>query len=248
MATDSSSAKGLVVITGASAGIGAACAQAFSAAGHPLLLLARRVEPMEALALPNSLCEPVDVADLDAVNAAVAKAVERFGPVDCIVNNAGCMLLSAFVDQDPKEIERMISVNVFGVINGCKAVMSDMIERKAGTIINISSIAGRKLFPSHSVYCATKFAVHAFTEAIREEASEHGVRCCVIAPGVVETELLSHTSSEAIKDGYKSWKTGELKGKPLLPEDIAQTTLFAYQMPAHATVREIVIGPTFQKA
>src|SRR3546814_763757 len=109
----------------------------------------------------------------------------------------------------------MVNVNVVGVLNGMQAVLAGMIERQSGTIINISSIAGRKAFPNHAAYCATKFGVHALTETVREEVSAHNVRCITVAPGVVETELLSHTTSDAIKEGYQKWKDEGLKGKPL---------------------------------
>ncbi|MGL5038008.1 MAG: SDR family oxidoreductase, partial [Aeromonas sp.] len=136
--------KSLVVITGASAGIGAAIARAFSAAGHPLLLLARRIEPMLALNLPHALCISVDVTDTAAMKAAVLQAEAKFGPVGGLVNNAGVMLLGQADVQDPAEWQQMLNINVMGVLNGVHAVLAGMKERRSGTIINISSIAGRK--------------------------------------------------------------------------------------------------------
>ena len=153
--------KSLVVITGASSGIGAAMAKSFSAAGHPLLLLARRVEAMQALELPNSLSISVDVTDAAAIKTAITQAEAQFGPVGCLINNAGVMLLGQIDVQDPNEWSRMLNINVMGVLNGIHAVLADMKARKTGTIINISSVAGRKTFPNHAAYCATKFAVHA---------------------------------------------------------------------------------------
>ncbi|MGL5359503.1 MAG: SDR family oxidoreductase, partial [Shewanella sp.] len=186
----------LVVITGASSGIGAAIAKSFSAAGHPLLLLARRVEPMQALGLPRSLAIGVDVTDADAIKAAIQQAEAQFGPVGCLINNAGVMLLGQIDTQDANEWSRMLNINVLGVLNGIQAVLAEMKARKTGTIINISSVAGRKTFPNHAAYCATKFAVHALTENIREEVAMDDVRLITIAPGAVETELLSHTTRE----------------------------------------------------
>ena len=185
--------KSLVVITGASSGIGAAMAKSFSAAGHPLLLLARRVEAMQALELPNSLSISVDVTDGAAIKTAITQAEAQFGPVGCLINNAGVMLLGQIDVQDPNEWSRMLNINVMGVLNGIHAVLADMKARKTGTIINVSSVAGRKTFPNHAAYCATKFAVHALTENIREEVAMDDVRLITIAPGAVETELLSHT-------------------------------------------------------
>lgn len=238
--------KPLVVITGASSGIGEATAKDFSKKGYPLLLLARRIEKLEALKLPNALCKPVDVTNRESFSHALEEAESQFGPVDCLVNNAGCMLLGDIAAQDPKEWERMISVNLMGVLNGIHCVLKNMIERKAGTVINVSSIAGRKTFPNHAVYCATKFAVHALTENIREETSQDDVRFTTIAPGVVETELLSHTTSEKIKTDYNSWKAE--MSQPLQPQDIADCILYAYQQPQRICIREIVIGPTRQSA
>lgn len=237
--------KSLVVITGASSGIGAAIAKSFSAAGHPLLLLARRVEAMQALDLPNSLSISVDVTDADAIKAAINQAETLFGPVGCLINNAGVMLLGQIDTQDPNEWSRMLNINVMGVLNGIHAVLAGMKVRKTGTIINISSVAGRKTFPNHAAYCATKFAVHALTENIREEVAMDDVRLITIAPGAVETELLSHTTDDAIKAGYHDWKTQ--MGGVIAPENVAAAALFAWQQPQNVCVREIVLAPTRQQ-
>jgi NADP-dependent 3-hydroxy acid dehydrogenase YdfG len=237
--------KELIVITGASSGIGEATAKAFSALGHPLLLLARRVERLIALNLPNTLCLKVDVTDRNAVKAAIGEAEREFGPVGLLVNNAGVMLLGLAHEQDPQEWESMFEVNVNGVLNGIHAVLPSMIARQTGTIINISSIAGRKTFPAHAVYCGTKFAVHAMTENIREEVAPHNVRLITIAPGAVETELLSHTTSDTIKDNYQDWKKSI--GGVLSAEDIARAILYAYQQPQGVCIREIVLAATGQQ-
>ncbi|GIU50045.1 SDR family oxidoreductase [Shewanella sp. KT0246] len=237
--------KQLIVITGASSGIGAAMAKAFSTKGHPLLLLARRIEPMQALQLENSLSISVDVTDATAMKQAIATAEEKFGPVGCLINNAGVMLLGQADVQEPAEWSQMLNVNVMGVLNGIHCVLADMKARKTGTIINVSSIAGRKTFPNHAAYCATKFAVHALTENIREEVAMDDVRMVTIAPGAVETELLSHTTNQDIKDGYADWK--EVMGGVLAAEHIAETAVFAYEMPQNVCVREIVLAPTRQQ-
>ncbi|MGI2197466.1 SDR family oxidoreductase [Shewanella baltica] len=237
--------KSLVVITGASSGIGAAMAKSFSAAGHPLLLLARRVEAMQALELPNSLSISVDVTDAAAIKTAITQAEAQFGPVGCLINNAGVMLLGQIDVQDPNEWSRMLNINVMGVLNGIHAVLADMKARKTGTIINVSSVAGRKTFPNHAAYCATKFAVHALTENIREEVAMDDVRLITIAPGAVETELLSHTTSDDIKAGYHDWK--EEMGGVIAPENVAAAALFAWQQPQNVCVREIVLAPTRQQ-
>ncbi|MFI5533849.1 SDR family oxidoreductase [Kitasatospora sp. NPDC051853] len=235
----------LIVITGASSGIGAATARRMSALGHPLLLLARRLDRLEALGLPRTLCRKVDVTDRQAVAAAVREAEEAYGPADAIVNNAGAMLLGRIADQDPDEWERMIDLNVKGVLYGIHAVLPGMVARGRGTIVNISSVAGRKTFPNHTAYVGTKFAVHAMSENLREELAPTGVRVVVIAPGAVETELLSHTTDERIKRDYRAWK--ESAGGALDPEAVAQAVAYAYGQPPQVTVREIVLAATGQE-
>jgi len=237
--------KGLVVITGASSGIGKETAIEFSEKGYPLLLIARRLDLLENLNLENTICEKVDVLDLENFQMAVKKAEDKFGPVDCIINNAGVMLLGKIEDQDPKEWQTMLDVNLKGLLNGIHIVLKKMIKRNTGTIINISSVAGRKTFPKHAAYCATKFGVHALTENLREEIASHNVRAITIAPGAVETELLSHTTSDKIKSDYAKWKKD--MGKILSPKDIANSILFAYEQPQNVCIREIVIAATKQE-
>jgi NADP-dependent 3-hydroxy acid dehydrogenase YdfG len=238
--------KPLIIITGASSGIGEATARKFSALGFPLLLLARRLQRLQALALPNTLCRAVDVTDRTELLAAVAEAEAQFGPADAIINNAGVMLLGEMSSQDPAEWQRMLDVNVTGLLNGIHAVLPGMLARRRGTIINISSIAGRKTFPNHVAYCGTKFAVHAISENLREEVSASDVRVITIAPGAVETELLGHTTSNAIKQGYGEWKAQ--MGGVLRAEDVADTIRYAYEAPQNVCIREIVLAATRQPA
>ncbi|ELA7193733.1 SDR family oxidoreductase [Vibrio parahaemolyticus] len=237
--------KKLVVITGASSGIGEAIARRFSEEGHPLLLVARRVERLEALNLPNTLCEKVDVTDQASLITAIAKAEAQFGPADVLVNNAGVMLLGQIDTQDAAEWKRMFDVNVLGLLNGMHSVLASMKARNSGTIINISSIAGKKTFPDHAAYCGTKFAVHAISENVREEVAASNVRVTTIAPGAVETELLSHTTSQDIKDEYDAWKVD--MGGVLAADDVARAVMFAYQQPQNVCIREIALAPTKQQ-
>ncbi|AXJ06491.1 oxidoreductase [Pseudomonas fluorescens] len=239
--------KPLIIITGASSGIGEATARRLSAAGHPLLLLARRIERLEALALPNTLSRRVDITDRAALLAAVAEAEAQFGPADALINNAGVMLLGEMSKQDPAQWDQMLDVNVKGLLNGVHAVVARMIERKHGTIINVSSVAGRKTFPNHVAYVGTKFAVHGLSENLREELSPHNVRVTTIAPGAVETELLSHTTDEAIKTGYQAWKQ-DMGGTVLSAEDVATAIAYAYGQPQGVCIREIVMAATRQQA
>ncbi len=237
--------KKLIVVTGASSGIGEAIAKHFSAQGHPLLLLARRVEQLEALKLPNALCERVDVTDKATFEQAIAKAEAQYGPVDCLVNNAGVMLLGQVDTQEASEWQQMFDVNVIGLLNGMQTVLAPMKARNSGTVINISSVAGRKTFGDHAAYCGTKFAVHAISENVREEVADSNVRVTTIAPGAVETELLSHTTSSDIKDGYGTWK--ESMGGALVADDIARAVVFAYNQPQGVCIREMVVAATRQQ-
>jgi len=237
--------KPLVVITGASSGIGATIAQQMSDAGYPLLLLARRLEKMESLNLPNTLCKQVDVTDRLALEAAIEEAEQQFGPADCLINNAGMMLLGNIETQDPVEWKQMFDVNVLATLNGMQAVLGGMRKRGRGSIINISSLAGVKTFVNHAAYCGTKYAVAAIGETVREELAPSGVRVMTISPGAVETDLLTHTTSQAIIDDYLKWK--DSIGGAINAEDIARAALFMYTQPQHVTIREIQIAPTGQE-
>lgn len=237
--------KSLVVITGASSGIGAAMAQRFSEAGHPLLLVARRIEKIEALKLPNTMCRKVDVTDTAGLRAAIKDAEAAYGPVDCLINNAGVMLLGQIDTQDPAEWQKMFDVNVIALLNGIQAVLGDMTSRGGGTIINVSSVAGKKTFPNHAAYVGTKFAVSAISENIREEVADRDVRVMTICPGAVETELLGHTTDQGIIDAYLDWK--DAMGGVLAADDIARTAVFMYAQPQGVNIRDVVIAPTRQQ-
>jgi len=239
--------KKLVVITGASSGFGLAMAEAFSKDGYPLLLLARRIEKMKALNLPNTICRKVDVTDKDAFEAAVREAEVQYGKTDLLVNNAGVMLLGDISNQDPKEWKTMLDVNVIGVMNGMQIVIKDMRERKHGTIINLSSIAGVQPFGSHSAYCASKYGVRGLTQTLRMEMSPYNVRVIAIEPGAVTTELLGHTTDKNIIEGYNQWKetVGAIN---ITAADVARTIKFAYELPQSVLLREIIITDTMQDA
>ena len=198
--------KKLVVITGSSSGIGIETAKKFSENGYPTLLISRRKEIMEKLNLKNSISVSADVTNLEEIKNAVKIAEEKYGKTDLLINCAGVMLLGNIDKQSYEEWKNMIDVNVNGILTTTNVILPNMIKRNEGTIINISSIAGRKTFTNHGIYCGSKFAVHAITESIREEVADKNVRIIVIAPGVVETNLLSHTTDENIKSDYIEWK------------------------------------------
>lgn len=239
--------KPLVVITGASSGFGAEIAKLFNAAGNPLLLLGRRVEKIKALPLDftNIMVEKADVTNYDEFQAAINKAVEKFGPVDLLVNNAGVMLLGNVRYQDPKEWQTMLDTNVMGVLNGTQIVLNSMVERHSGTIINMSSLAGKKTFVNHAAYVASKFGVHGLSETIREEVSGQNVRISLVAPGAAETELLTHVTDQSALTDYQSWKES-MGGITLDPKHVAETVKFIYDMPQEVNIREIDIVATRQ--
>lgn len=237
--------KPLVVITGASSGIGAATAEAFSKAGHPLLLLARRIDRMESLDLPRTICRKVDVRDRKAVKQAIDEAEDEYGPTDCLFNNAGIARLGNIIGQDPEEWDEQIDINVNGVMNGVHAVMGGMVERKRGTIVNMSSIAGRKVYPDHTVYCGTKYFVHGMSDSLRQHLAPHDVRVIVISPGVIETEVLNGVTDPTTLANYKANKVK--MGGGISAEHVADSVLFAYQMPQNVLIQEICITPTRQE-
>lgn len=237
--------KPLVAITGASSGIGEAAARIFSKAGHPVLLMARRLERMEAMGLANSICRQVDVRDRAAIAEAVRDAEAEHGPADMMFANAGVARLADIGRQPPEEWDEMIDVNAKGVMNSVHAVMRGMMERKRGTLFMMSSIAGRKVYPDHTVYCGTKFFVHAVSESLREYLSGYGVRVAVLSPGVIETEVLSGVLDGETLAAYKRNKAE--MGGGIGPEHVASAMLHAYQLPQEALIQEICITPTRQK-
>lgn len=238
--------KPLITITGATSGIGLELAKLLNKKGYPLLLIGRQIEKLAVLNLNNVLIRSVDVTNLEQFRFALSEAEEVFGHCDCLINNAGVMLLGELDRQDSKEWHVMLNTNVLGVMNGMQAVLNGMKKRQHGTIINVSSIAGIKPFPNHAAYTATKFAVHGLTDNVREEVAMDNIRVITIAPGAVETPLLSHTTNEQIKNDYQAWK--EEVGGVLQPKVVAETIAYAYEQPQSVCIREIVLSATRQQA
>ncbi len=220
----------LVIITGASSGIGAGVAEIFANAGYSVGLLARNFRAMEDLNLPNSICIETDVTNFESLKSAVTKAEKRFGPVDCLINNAGFGKNGEFTELEHSEHERMISVNLLGVVNGIEAVLPGMQLRKSGTIINISSIADRNARPLLSTYAATKAAVKSLSESLRMANAKHGVRVCNVSPAKVKTPLLVQSS---------------LHDDQIIEiSDMARAILWIYEQPKTICIRDLVIAPT----
>jgi NADP-dependent 3-hydroxy acid dehydrogenase YdfG len=233
----------VILITGASSGIGEATARELAARGAKVVLGARRTDRLEKLVGEirasggAAECRTLDVTSLDDVRAFVSFAEEKFGVVDVIVNNAGVMPLSPLHELKIDEWNRMIDVNIRGVLHGIAAVIGGMRERKAGQIINVSSIGGHQVWPACGVYCGTKFAVIAISEALRLE-NPH-VRVTVVSPGVVESEL-----AETISDPGSRAAMDEFRKVALTPDAIGRAVAYAIEQPADVDVNEIIVRPT----
>ncbi|MFD6290916.1 SDR family NAD(P)-dependent oxidoreductase [Streptomyces sp. NPDC060205] len=235
----------VALITGASSGIGRATALALSKAGAKVAVAARRTDRLRELATEapgDMLVLDMDVADRESVRNAVAATVERFGALDIVVNNAGLMLSGFILDADTTEWTRMIDTNLLGSMYTVHAALPHLLRSK-GTVVQISSTSGRTASAASGVYAATKFGINAFSEALRQEVTEQGVRVVVVEPGFVSTELTSHITDPALqvmaKDMASSMRT-------LNPEDIAEAVLYAVTRPSHVAVNEILVRPTDQ--
>ncbi len=249
--TDSLENK-VAIVTGASSGIGEATALGLARAGATVVLAARRAERLEALATKieqsvgggTALAVTTDVTDSKSVQGMARKARDAFGRIDILINNAGIMPLSPISKLKVEEWDRMIDVNIKGVLHCIAATLPSMLEQGSGHIVNVSSVAGRRPFPSGTVYSATKFAVRAISQGLRLELSPtEKIRVTDIEPGVVTTELMQHITDRETADGFKAnW--GDKRA--LDSEDVAETILFALSLPDHVNVNEILVRPTDQ--
>ncbi|GAA2976208.1 SDR family oxidoreductase [Streptomyces fulvorobeus] len=238
----------VALVTGASSGIGEATARALAAEGAKVAVAARRTDRLEALRAEleaggaTVLVLPLDVADEQAVHAAVASTVETLGSLDILVNSAGLMLLGPVEGADTTDWTRMMDVNVLGLMYMTHAALPHLL-RSRGTVVQISSIAARVVGRGSAAYNASKFAVNGFSEGLRQEVTERGVRVVVIEPGTVETELRDHITHAPSKAAIQERVT---KIRQLQSADIAQAVRYAVTAPEHATVNEIFIRPTDQ--
>nr|WP_288833941.1 SDR family oxidoreductase [uncultured Flavobacterium sp.] len=239
----------VVVITGASSGLGEATAKHLAELGATVVLGARRFNKIEKLAKDiqevggKSLAVSVDVANLEQVKKMVDKAVQQFGRVDVIINNAGIMPLSPMDRINVAEWNTMIDVNIKGVLNGIAAVLPYMKEQKSGQIINTSSVAGHKIFNGSAVYSATKYAVRALTEGLRMEVKQYNIRTTIVCPGAVKTELLEHITEADIQQANKDY-VGEVG---ISPDSFARVVAFAISQPEDVDINEIIFRPTAQE-
>ncbi|MEC0184628.1 SDR family oxidoreductase [Paenibacillus peoriae] len=241
----------VAIITGASSGMGAAMAKLLAKNDIKVMLAARREDRLQQLTEEirstggEASYKVTDVTSHDDVESLAEAAIKTYGQIDIMINNAGIMPLSFFRHLKVDEWERMIDVNIKGVLYGMAAVYKHMEERNEGHIINFSSIAGHLTFPSSSVYSATKHAVRVFTEGMRTElGAKQNIRTTLISPGAVETELYSTITDTSIYPTLE--KLGGQEWDQLDPGDIANTVLFAIQQPTNVTINELIVRPTSQ--
>ena len=245
--TDQPLAGRVAAVTGASSGIGAATATALSRAGATVALGARRRDRLEELAQalegPSSIHE-VDVTDEQQARSFIEAAHAEHGGLHVLVNNAGLMLLGAVDGADTADWRRMLDVNLWGLLVCTHAALPLIAGSGGGDVVNVSSVAGRRADAGAAVYNMTKFGVHAFSEALRQEALHAGVRVTVVAPGFVETELQGHNRDPVVLRAMS--RSREQIGEVLKPQDVAEAIVHAVTRPPHVCVNEVVVRPTGQ--
>ncbi len=242
--------ENIVLVTGATSGIGLACARIFATNGHNLIITGRRKDRLDKISQQlkqdfavNVLPLNFDVRDREAVKNALTNLPDGWANIDILVNNAGLAVgMDTIQDGDTNDWEQMIDTNIKGLLYVTRAVLPGMTKRRKGHIINIGSIAGKEVYPFGNVYCATKHAVDALTKAIRIDSVKYGIKVTQIAPGAVETEF-----SVVRFKGDKNKADSVYKGfEPLHPENIAEVVFFATTLPANANINDLVIMPTAQ--
>jgi 3-hydroxy acid dehydrogenase/malonic semialdehyde reductase len=240
----------IILITGASSGIGRACAKAFAQLGARLILIARRKERLHELAAElkerhhtRSYLIELDVRDRKGVQQVFNKLPDEWQKIDVLVNNAGLSRgLDKLHEGSIDDWEEMIDTNVKGLLYVTRAVVPGMVQRGSGTVINIGSIAGHEVYPKGNVYCATKHAVDAITKGLRLDLVDTPIRVCTVDPGLVETEfslVRFRGDEERAKKTYQGLRT-------LLPEDVAEAVVFCATRPPHVQIAEIIMLPTHQ--
>lgn len=242
MANIASESK-VILITGASSGIGEGAARLLAAQGHRLVIGARRTDRLAELTASIEASggivryRELDVTSADDVAAFARFALDAFGRIDVLINNAGVMPLSPLNALKVGEWNRMIDVNIRGVLHGIAAVLPTMEAQGLGQIINISSIGGLSVSPTAAVYCATKFAVRAISDGLRQEIDK--IRVTVICPGVVESELADSISDDTARTAMQ-----EFRRIAITPDAIARAIAYAVEQHAEVDVSEIVVRPT----
>ncbi|PTY35876.1 oxidoreductase [Saccharospirillum sp. MSK14-1] len=239
----------VVVITGASSGLGEATARLLAQEGAKLVLGARRTERLQALAdeLNNAgghvLTVTTDVVQRDQVEALVKAAIQSHGRVDVMINNAGIMPQAPMEQLRVDEWDQQIDVNIKGVLYGIAAVLPHMQKQKSGQIINVSSVAGHKVLPPGIVYCATKHAVRAISEGMRMEMTPYNIRSTILSPGAVATELNDSIKAPEVAEGMKAF----YEAVAIPADSFARAVAFAISQPEDVDINEILFRPTAQE-
>jgi NADP-dependent 3-hydroxy acid dehydrogenase YdfG len=240
----------VALVTGASSGIGEATALALAEAGAAVAIGARRTDRLDALAAKlrdggtTVLQLALDVTDEQACTDAVRRTTDELAGLDVLVNNAGVMLLGTIVGADPEDWRRMLHTNVLGLMYMTHAAIEGMVEQGSGDVVNISSVAGRVARLGSGVYNASKWAVNAFSESLRQEVTGRGVRISLVEPGAVATELTDHITQPEAKAASKQMAANMT---PLQAEDIARAILYVVSQPRHVAVNEVLVRPTDQE-
>jgi NADP-dependent 3-hydroxy acid dehydrogenase YdfG len=240
----------VALVTGASSGIGEATAVALAQAGAAVAVGARRADRLGALAGKlrddgaTVLTLDLDVTDERSCRDAVARTRSGLGGLDVLVNNAGVMLLGTIVGADPEDWRRMMATNVLGLMYTTHAAIDGMVEQGSGDVVNISSVAGRQARKGAGVYNASKWAVNAFSESLRQEVTGRGVRVSLVEPGAVSTELTDHITQPDAKAASQSMYTSM---RALTAEDVARAIVYVVSQPPHVAVNEVLVRPTDQE-
>jgi len=238
----------VIVITGASSGLGEATARKLAGEGAAVVLGARRMDRLHDLAQglvshgARALAQQTDVTDRSQVQALVDTAVERFGRVDVMLNNAGLMPHSPLERLKVEDWERMVDVNLKGVLYGVAAALPYMKEKKTGHIVNVSSVAGHKVRPGSAVYAATKTAVRVLSEGLRQEVKPYNIRTTVLSPGAIATELPDSVTEPDVAENVR-----KIYEVAVAPEAFANAVAYALSQPDDVDVNEILFRPTRQE-
>jgi NADP-dependent 3-hydroxy acid dehydrogenase YdfG len=240
----------VALVTGASSGIGEATAVALAEAGASVAIGARRRDRLEGLAArlgetgAKVVTLDLDVTDEASCRDAVARTRSELGGLDVLVNNAGVMLLGTIVGADPEDWRRMLDTNVLGLMYMTHAAIEGMVEQGSGDVVNISSVAGRQARKGAGVYNASKWAVNAFSESLRQEVTTRGVRVSLVEPGAVSTELTDHITQPEAKAASVQMYTSM---RALHAEDVARAIVYVVTQPPHVAVNEVLVRPTDQE-
>lgn len=238
----------VIMIAGASSGIGEATTRRLAQEGAKLIIGARREDRLRQLAasLPGAEIsyQAADVTEPEDMESLAKTALDKYGRIDVLYNNAGIMPTANLSELHRDEWKQMLDINIMGVLNGIAAVLPVMKKQKSGHIITTDSVAGHVVYPGSAVYCGTKFAVRAIMEGLRQEERESNIRSTIISPGLVNTELYKTISDAQAGETLK--KASEIPGVGLLPEQIADAVAYAVSTPDTVAVSEIMIRPANQ--